>query len=200
LRTQRKLATRRALQEAALFLFAEQGYEETSLVQIANLAGVSVRTFTVHFPTKEDVLFTSAQEGFADLGNLVTTAPAALSDVEAVELAVVARAQGRSYDPVEQRLTELLVRAADTSSVVRGKQAEYVNQIRETLIGAIAQRHHELRPTTATVLSAEIATRTFHLAVVEWASTRRDTMVPIVHRWFATLRSVAADSARLRTD
>jgi AcrR family transcriptional regulator len=200
LRTQRKQATRRALQEAALLLFAEQGYEETSLAQIAKLAGVSVRTFTVHFPTKEDVLFTSAQQGFADLGNLVRAAPAALADLDAVEHAIIARWQAGSYDPVEQRLTELLVRAAHTSSVVRGKQMENLNRIRETLIGAIAQRHHERRPSMATQLSADIATRTFHLAVIEWSTAKEDTMIPILRRWFATLRSVASDPARMRRD
>src|SRR5262249_50215517 len=60
LRTQRKQATRRSLQDAALLLFAEQGYEATSAVQIAEFAGVSVRTFFVHFPTKEHVLFGDA--------------------------------------------------------------------------------------------------------------------------------------------
>jgi AcrR family transcriptional regulator len=197
LQARRKLRTRRALEEAALQLFAEQGYEQTTIAQIAKRAELGKRTFFLHFPTKEDVLFTSAHEGFADLGALVSAAPSALSDLAAVEYAIIQRERTRGYDPIDHRLTELLVRAARTSSVVRGKQMEYLDQIHATLTNALAQRHHEKRPTLATVLSADIATRAFHLAVIQWATTETDTMVPIFRRCFATLHTVATDPTRL---
>jgi AcrR family transcriptional regulator len=174
-----------------------EGYEQTTIAQIAKRAEVGKRTFFLHFPTKEDVLFTSAHEGFADLGTLVAAAPSALSDLAAVEHAIIQLERTRGYHPVDHRLTELLVRAAQTSSVVRGKQMVYLDQIHTTLTNAIAQRHHEKRPTLATVLSADVATRAFHLAVVQWATTETDTMVPIVRRYFATLRAVATDPTRL---
>jgi hypothetical protein len=60
-RTRRKLITRRTLEEAALQLFAEQGYETTTVTQIAERADVGKRTFHFHFPTKEDVLFVRGQ-------------------------------------------------------------------------------------------------------------------------------------------
>ncbi len=47
---------------AAIALFTEQGYEQTTVAQIAAAADVSTRTFFDHFPTKEDVLFMHATE------------------------------------------------------------------------------------------------------------------------------------------
>jgi AcrR family transcriptional regulator len=52
----RKRRTRRAIQKAALELFAERGYRETTINDIAERAEVAPRTVTVHFPAKEELL------------------------------------------------------------------------------------------------------------------------------------------------
>jgi AcrR family transcriptional regulator len=54
----RKQRTRTAVQGAALALFAERGYSATTMSAIADAADVALRTVTVHFPTKADLLFT----------------------------------------------------------------------------------------------------------------------------------------------
>ncbi len=46
----RKRRTRQAVQTAALELFAERGYRETTINDIAERADVATRTVTVHFP------------------------------------------------------------------------------------------------------------------------------------------------------
>jgi AcrR family transcriptional regulator len=48
---------RRRLQEAALKLFEERGYEQITAADIAAEAGVTQRTFFRHFPDKREVLF-----------------------------------------------------------------------------------------------------------------------------------------------
>src|SRR6201993_3630964 len=53
----RKRRTRQAIQTAALELFAERGYRETTINDIAQRADVAPRTVTVHFPAKEELLF-----------------------------------------------------------------------------------------------------------------------------------------------
>jgi AcrR family transcriptional regulator len=53
----RKRRTRQAIQTAALELFAEHGYRETTINDIAERADVAPRTVTVHFPAKEELLF-----------------------------------------------------------------------------------------------------------------------------------------------
>ncbi|WP_344884594.1 helix-turn-helix domain-containing protein [Nonomuraea antimicrobica] len=46
----------------ALRLFVEQGYNQTTVAQIAEEADVAKKTFFNHFPTKEDVLFADVEE------------------------------------------------------------------------------------------------------------------------------------------
>jgi AcrR family transcriptional regulator len=56
LRERKKAKTRAAIQRHALRLFREQGYEATTVSQIAEAAEISPSTFFRYFPTKEDVV------------------------------------------------------------------------------------------------------------------------------------------------
>ena len=63
------------LQEAAMELFAERGFEATTVAEIAQRAGVTERTFFRYFPDKREVLFAGEDRLEAAFVDAVTAAP-----------------------------------------------------------------------------------------------------------------------------
>ena len=86
LRERKKLKTRLAIQEHALRLFREQGYNGTTVEQIAEAAEVSPSTFFRYFPTKEDVILFDALDPL--LIEAFRRQPAALSPIQALRAGI----------------------------------------------------------------------------------------------------------------
>jgi AcrR family transcriptional regulator len=72
----RRRRVREALTAAAIELFLNKGYEETTVDEIAAVAGVGRRTFFRYFPSKEDVIFPDHEARLARVAEVFTTAPA----------------------------------------------------------------------------------------------------------------------------
>ena len=85
---------------AALDLFAERGYENTTVTEIAERAGLTKRTFFRHFRDKREVLF-GGDAMSALLAGAITAAPAVAAPLQAVAAAL--DAAGREAFPSGQR-------------------------------------------------------------------------------------------------
>lgn len=75
LRARKKQATASALQHAALELFLARGYDETTVQDITDAAGVSQRTFFRYYPTKDAVLLTEHARRESSLRELLVGRP-----------------------------------------------------------------------------------------------------------------------------
>ena len=112
--------SREAILDAALELFAEQGYDDTTTEQVAEQAGVSPRTFFRYFPTKESVVF------YRDFGLMrrfeaeLVARSAELTDFDAVCSTFVSLSLG--FDELRERV-QLYRRVVDSSSVLLGSRA-----------------------------------------------------------------------------
>jgi AcrR family transcriptional regulator len=82
LRERKKLKTRRAIQDHALRLFVEQGYDETTVEQIAAAAEISPSTFFRYFPSKEDCVLTDEYDPI--MAEVFRAQPPELSVIEAL--------------------------------------------------------------------------------------------------------------------
>lgn len=86
LRERKKQKTRWAIQEHALRLFQEQGYDKTTVDQIAEAAEISPSTFFRYFKTKEDVVLQDEYDPI--VAQLFVTAPQELALIPALRHAL----------------------------------------------------------------------------------------------------------------
>jgi AcrR family transcriptional regulator len=89
LRERKKQQTRDTIARVALRLFAERGYDETTLAEIAHAAEVAPRTIFAYFESKEDILFCDEGGVFKDLKRRLDERPAGTTTVDALREFVV---------------------------------------------------------------------------------------------------------------
>lgn len=137
-RERKKLETRQALEAAALRLFAERGYEQTTVEDIAEAADVAVRTFFRYFSSKQHVLF----------GDVVTDRIGRLRDELAVRpddeppvrsvAAVMELLDFTGADEAAQVLARLDLMRRQPSLVTR--YLEILDELRAVVVDFVAQR------------------------------------------------------------
>jgi len=87
-RERKRRQTRERIENAAMALFLQRGFDATTIEDITEAADVSKRSFFDYFPSKEEVVF-AWQDSFADrLMAEIAARPAEESSVEAVEAAI----------------------------------------------------------------------------------------------------------------
>lgn len=78
------------LERAAMELYGEQGFEQTTVAEIAKRAGLTERTFFRHFADKREVLFDGAGALQELLVDAVANVPASVAPIDAVAAALEA--------------------------------------------------------------------------------------------------------------
>jgi AcrR family transcriptional regulator len=82
------------LRRAALELFEQRGFEQTTVAEIATRAGLTERTFFRHFADKREVLFRGSEELVGAITSAIAAAPASASPLDAVAAGLAAGGGG----------------------------------------------------------------------------------------------------------
>ena len=85
---------RERLEGAALELFLEQGFTETTVPQITARAGLTTRTFFRHFADKRDALFLREREFPEAVSDFLQTVPSGSSPVATVRMGLAEACRG----------------------------------------------------------------------------------------------------------
>jgi mycofactocin system transcriptional regulator len=101
--------SRRALELIALRLFTEQGFDATTIEQIAAQAGVSKRTFFRYFGSKTSVLWSEFDAEVGSIRAALARVPDQVPMMDAIRQAVVAANHYRAQDVPELRMRMNLI-------------------------------------------------------------------------------------------
>jgi AcrR family transcriptional regulator len=105
LRERKRTRTRLMIQTEAMRLFAQQGYAETTVEQIADAAAISPRTFFRYFPTKEDVVLWDEYDPLA--GELLEARPQDEPPARSMRMLMRTTLEGLHQRDPEQLLTRV---------------------------------------------------------------------------------------------
>lgn|SRR5580704_9123471 len=177
---------RRRLQQAALELFGERGYEATTTAEIAARAGVTERTFFRHFRDKREALFDGEEAFRAALREAVMAAPDDLNPMAALQFAF------RSVEPMlvanrpfsEPRQTVIAQNPALQERVLT-KTAGLI----DALSGALRRRGVEA---AAATLAAQVGMAAFGYAAGAWLGDPTSGLDAHLARAFATLQDLSS--------
>jgi AcrR family transcriptional regulator len=181
---------RERLERAALALFAEHGYDATTVAEIADRAGLAKSTFFRHFADKREVLF-GGQDMLAQLfTDAIRAAPPAATTADCLAAALEAAAVAFTPDRHDLAPQRRAVIAANSELHER----ELLKRARLAAAMAEALRARGADDTTAR-LAAEIGMIAFSTAYARWAAPgNRQPFTEIAH---AALRDLQASATTL---
>jgi AcrR family transcriptional regulator len=157
------------LAEAALRLLAKQGFEETTVDELAAAAGVSRRTFFRYFASKEDVVISSVvvvTEGIvAEVAARPAEEPPAVAIREAVKVVTM-------EDFAEDREKSVaLIRHTQNIPALRARFAERQDLLRDDLAAVLAHRAGRDTPAPRDQFAAGLGLLAFVGALQYWAAS-----------------------------
>ncbi|MFZ3565822.1 TetR/AcrR family transcriptional regulator [Streptomyces sp. BH097] len=181
---------RQRLVVAALSLFAEQGYDDTTVAQIAERAGLTRSTFHRHFADKREILTAGQKTLSRLLVEGITEAPDDATPAAAVA-AGLERASGEMTS-FNRELSPLLHAAIEANEELQERNALKSIGMAAAMVEALRLR---AVPEPTAQVAAELGVLAFKLGFTEWADPTRDEapgeLAPLVLAAFEELRAAA---------
>ncbi len=175
------------LEQAAMELFIERGFEQTTVTEIATRAGLTQRTFFRYFADKREVLFWGAGALQELLVSTVASAPDGTAPIDAVAAALEAVgpvfAERREYSRRRQAVI-------DANPELRERELIKLATLASAIAGALRKRGVS---DPAASLTAEAGIAVFKIAFMQWVYETGPADLPqIIRESLDELKAVTA--------
>jgi AcrR family transcriptional regulator len=152
------------LEQAALALYGERGFERTTVAEIAQRAGLTERTFFRHFADKREVLFGGTAELQELLADAVAGAPESAAPIDAVSAALdaIVVVFAERHERARQRQAVIAAHAE-----LRERELIKLAALAEAVAGALRRRGV---PDLTASLAAEAGLAAFRVAFERWVA------------------------------
>jgi AcrR family transcriptional regulator len=151
---------------AAVDLFAEQGYDATTVAQIAERAGVTKSTFFRHFPDKRELLVAGQETLRTLLAEGIADAPAGASPLEAVAAGL--KRASDTMGPMNRELGPRLKAAVAASTELQERDALKSVSLAEAMTTALTARGV---PGPTAALAGELGVLAFKRGYAAWSES-----------------------------
>ncbi|HJT92726.1 MAG TPA: TetR family transcriptional regulator [Mycobacterium sp.] len=184
-RARKKAATKQSIQAHALRLFAEKGYDATTVDEIAAAANVSHMTFFRHFPRKEAVVEHDDYDPM--LEELLAARPPDEAPLSALHNAI--RAGLVAIVSTDREALLQRTRLVLSNPTLRSRNVIAQDMTRDLFARALARRAGLTEPDLAATVQASAALGAVGVAMTAWAAGEDDDPVALIDAAFAALRA-----------
>jgi AcrR family transcriptional regulator len=148
LRERKKQRTRERIVEAAFALFAERGFDGTTIADIAEAAEIAPRTFFSYFPSKDDVVFHDFEDAYGTIASWLENREPGANTIDALQAGIATGLKDLGKDDKGQDLLrKRLVRENESllahSQYLKGKLGELIG---DSVAEDLGEAPTDLRP------------------------------------------------------
>ena len=184
-RAEKKAATKHAIQDHALRLFVEKGYDATTVEEIAAAAGVSHMTFFRYFPRKEEVVEYDEYDPL--LEDLIAARPPDEAPITAVHNAL--RVGLQQVLSTDREALLIRTRLILDNPVLRSRNLVAQDTTRDLFARALARRGGLAEPDLAATVQASAALGAIAPALTAWAEDGEADLIGLIDSAFTALES-----------
>jgi AcrR family transcriptional regulator len=186
---------RNAIFEAAIDLFAAKGFDETTVEEVAQAAGVSRRSFFRYFASKDDLLAQNVVHyGFA-LTAAITGCPATFTPLEVIRETVLSVAKQSVAHPRTRQVIDISERSASARQAHLSRLLEVEEKVARAFAGRLkSAAKDDLKPR----LLAGLTITAVNVAIVSWYRGEYQDIATAAKQVFANLARIFCDPTNPR--
>lgn len=189
LKDQKQEVVREALYDAAINIFASNGFDETTVEEVAQAAGVSRRTFFRYFDSKDDLLAYAVVNYTKALAGALDACPAGYTPLQALHETVLA---GMRYATAAEFRTRQVITISSRSASARQAYQSRMMDVEETLARAFAARFNDtLRPR----LLASVTLMVMNASIISWFQGQHKDAATAAKNVLSNVVSIFCDEA-----
>jgi AcrR family transcriptional regulator len=189
LKSRKQQFVREAIFDAAIGVFFERGFDNTTVDDVARVAGVSRASFFRYFASKDDLLAQNVMKYGAALVEAIKTSPASYSLYRMMRETVVKIAQESVNHPLTRQIIDISMRS---NSAMQAHGSRLV-EVEISVAAAYAERAHRSIDDLEIRLLAAMTMSAMNVAILAWHRGSFDELSTAVEEVFLRFNRIVCD-------
>jgi AcrR family transcriptional regulator len=165
LQVRKQQLVRDAIYDAAIELFAVRGFDETTVEEVAQAAGVSRRSFFRYFASKDDLLAQNVVNFGSVLAATITACSQALTPLETVRETVLSVLKQSVAQPRTRQVIEISLRSASARQAHHSRMMDVEDMVAAAFAGRLkSASKDDMKPR----LLAGLTLSVMNVAIISW--------------------------------
>jgi AcrR family transcriptional regulator len=190
LQVRKQQLVRDAIYDAAIELFAVKGFDETTVEEVAQAAGVSRRSFFRYFASKDDLLAQNVVNFGSVLAATITACSQALTPLETVRETVLSVLKQSVAQPRTRQIIEISQRSASARQAHHSRMMDVEDMVAAAFAGRLkSTSKDDMKPR----LLAGLTLSVMNVAIISWFRGEYQDLSTAARQVFAHLARISCD-------